>query len=161
MATYTSKSYAVTEVGQPLEVKHTEIPPLEGTQVLVQNKFAGICHSDLHIWEGEIGGNKFSPKVPFVLGHEMEGVVVAVGPEVKDTSVIGKQFALYPWLGCDKGVCAYCVPGTYNLCDKPDTQRFVDGKSMFGGYASHVVIPDPKYLMNTEGALPEGERRVF
>jgi len=158
MSGYISKSMAVVDFGKPLEVLETEVPPLQGTEVLVRNTYAGMCHSDLHLWEGEIGGFKVGGKPPFVVGHEFEGEVVAVGPDVKDKSIIGKNFACYPWLGCDEKsqACAYCKPGIFNLCDKPDTQRFVDGKSMYGGYASHVVMPDPKYLIDYEGALPEG-----
>jgi len=43
---------AVVECGQPLVMTETEIPALTGTQVLIQNEFAGMCHSDLHLWEG-------------------------------------------------------------------------------------------------------------
>lgn len=56
-----------------------------------------MCHSDVHLWQGAIGGFKMSRKPPFVLGHEMEGRVVAVGPDVKDKSIVGKTFAIYPW----------------------------------------------------------------
>ena len=127
------QAFAVTEFGKPLEIIKRPLPALSGTEVLVRNTFAGMCHSDLHLWEGEIGGFKTSAKLPMVVGHEMEGEVVGVGPDVQDKSIVGKRFAVYPWLGCDQNTCAYCKPGQFNLCGSPETKRFIDGKSMYGG----------------------------
>ena len=53
MPSFTAKAQAVVEIGGPLQVVETEIPPLKGTEVLVKNTYAGMCHSDLHLWEGK------------------------------------------------------------------------------------------------------------
>ena len=79
--------------------------------------------------------------LPFTLGHEIAGVVDEVGPDApKD--LIGKKQAVFPWIGC--GQCRDCANGDENLCVK---QRFL-GVSIDGGFASHVLVPDAKYLLD-------------
>jgi D-arabinose 1-dehydrogenase-like Zn-dependent alcohol dehydrogenase len=85
----------------------------------------------------------------------LQGQVLTVGDEVPD-GLIGKNFAVFPWLGCDKPSCVYCGEGWTNLCDSPDTTKFADGRSMYGGYSSHVLVPHYRYLVDYEGVLPEG-----
>src|SRR4029453_233641 len=93
----------------------------EGTQVLLKMLAAGVCHSDLHIWDGyyEIGGGKKMMladrgiKLPLTMGHENVGEVVAVGPDAKDVKV-GDVRLVNPWMGC--GECKVCRRGDENLC---------------------------------------------
>ncbi|MBW8903726.1 MAG: alcohol dehydrogenase catalytic domain-containing protein, partial [Bradyrhizobium sp.] len=86
------KSFQVTEFNQPMKEVNAPTPQPEGTQVLIKVKAAGVCHSDLHIWEGgyELGhGRKpLSLKdrgvsLPRTMGHETVGEVLAFGPDVK------------------------------------------------------------------------------
>jgi D-arabinose 1-dehydrogenase-like Zn-dependent alcohol dehydrogenase len=146
-------SWQVIEHGKPLQKVMHETPQPQGTEVLVRITRSGVCHSDLHIWDGYFdlgGGKKFFVKdrgciPPFTLGHEPFGIVEALGPKAKGVK-IGQKRIVYPWIGCGKcPVCKaeqdnYCVSGT----------RFL-GVNRAGAYASHVLIPHPKYLVDSAG----------
>ncbi len=141
------KSQAITAVGQPLEEIETETPTPTGGQILIQTQHCGVCHSDLHLHEGFFdlgGGHKLEVQsvknLPFVLGHEVQGKVVAVGPDVEGVEV-GQEYAVYPWIGC--GDCGLCNSQREHLCLRP---RGI-GTSVAGGYADHVIVPDAKYLI--------------
>jgi D-arabinose 1-dehydrogenase-like Zn-dependent alcohol dehydrogenase len=131
----------------PLCETVVETPKPLGREVLVRIECCGLCHSDLHIQDGyaDLGGGKKldttrGMTLPFTLGHEIAGVVEETGPDVpKD--LIGKRRAVFPWIGC--GQCRECLAGDENLCAK---QRFL-GVSIDGGFASHVLVPDAKYLL--------------
>ena len=145
------KSQAITTVGAPLEEVELETPTPTGSEVLLETQHCGVCHSDLHIHEGFFdlgGGNKMPVRalknLPFTLGHEIQGKVVAVGPDAQDVE-IGKQYAAFPWIGC--GECGLCKEGRENLCLRPRCL----GTVIPGGYATHVVVPDKKYLVDIEG----------
>lgn len=150
------KSQAITALGQPLEEIEKEAPTPAGAEVLIQTRHCGVCHSDLHLHDGYFdvgGGNKLQVKtedsLPFVLGHEVEGTVIAAGPEAKGVEV-GKNYAVYPWIGC--GVCGICESGREHLCTRP---RAI-GITVDGGYSEQVLIPDAKYLIDIgelDGAL--------
>ena len=96
-------------------------------------------------------------KFPHTLGHEIEGTVVACGSNVpKDLFTRDKSYAVFPWLGCEKDTCVHChTKDTYNLCEVRGeaSKKFVDGRSLYGGYASHSVVPHWRYLIDYEGAL--------
>jgi alcohol dehydrogenase len=79
--------------------------------------------------------------LPFTLGHEIAGVVEEVGAEASSDLIDAKK-AVFPWIGC--GQCRDCLNGDENLCLK---QRFL-GVSIDGGFASHVLVPDAKYLLD-------------
>jgi alcohol dehydrogenase len=124
-----------------------EAPKPVGREVLVRIERCGLCHSDLHIQDGyaDLGGGKKldttrGMTLPFTLGHEIAGVVEAVGPEVSK-DLIGAKRAVFPWIGC--GHCLNCLAGDENLCAK---QRFL-GVTIDGGFATHVLVPDAKYLL--------------
>jgi D-arabinose 1-dehydrogenase-like Zn-dependent alcohol dehydrogenase len=145
-------SYDVIEHGKPLQRAVKETPTPKGTEVLVRVTRCGVCHSDLHIWDGYFdlgGGKRFYVKdrgcvPPFTLGHEPFGVVEALGPDAKGVAVGAKRI-VFPWIGC--GECAVCRAGQENYCL---SQRFV-GVFRPGAYASHLLVPDPKYLLDAEG----------
>src|ERR1700724_393302 len=132
----------------PLCETIVETPKPEASQVLVRIERCGLCHSDLHIQDGyaDLGGGKKldttrGMTLPFTLGHEIAGVVEEAGPEVSN-NLIGAKKAVFPWIGC--GQCRDCLNGDENLCLK---QRFL-GVSIDGGFASHVLVPDAKYLLD-------------
>ena len=117
-------------------------------EVLVRIERCGLCHSDLHIQDGyaDLGGGKKldttrGMTLPFTLGHEIAGIVEEVGPDVSK-DLIGTKKAVFPWIGC--GQCRDCLNGDENLCAK---QRFL-GVAIDGGFASHVLVPDAKYLLD-------------
>src|SRR5260370_32068008 len=103
------KSYRVTEFGTPLEMIEGPPPKPSGPEVLLGVKAAGVCHSDLHTWEGgyDLGnGKRMSLKdrgipLPLTMGHETAGEVVALGPQAEGVKV-GEVRLVYPWIGCGK-----------------------------------------------------------
>jgi D-arabinose 1-dehydrogenase-like Zn-dependent alcohol dehydrogenase len=145
-------SYDVIEHGKPLQRVVKDTPKPQGAEVLVRVTRSGVCHSDLHIWDGYFdlgGGKKFFVKdrgcvPPFTLGHEPFGVVEALGPGAKGVAV-GQKKLVYPWIGC--GTCAMCKAEQDNYCLQ---QRFL-GVFRPGSYATHLVVPDAKYLVDADG----------
>ncbi len=146
-------SWDVIEHGRPLQKVMKDTPKPKGTEVLVRVTRSGVCHSDLHIWDGYFdlgGGKRFYVKdrgciPPFTLGHEPFGVVEAVGPGAKGARV-GQKRIVYPWIGCGK--CAICKAELDNYC--VSGSRFL-GVNRAGAYASHVLVPHPKYLVDSTG----------
>ncbi|HZB92625.1 MAG TPA: alcohol dehydrogenase [Stellaceae bacterium] len=142
------KSYDVVEFGAPLKAAEKPTPKPQGTEVLLRTLAAGVCHSDLHIWEGwyDLGhGKKLTVRdrglvPPLTMGHEIVGEVVALGPEARGVAVGDKRLA-HPWIGC--GDCPVCRRGEEQLCLAP---RFL-GVQRPGGYADHVLVPHPRYLL--------------
>ena len=132
----------------PLCETVVDTPKPQGAEVLVRIERCGLCHSDLHIQDGyaDLGGGKRldttrGMTLPFTLGHEIAGVVDEVGPDApKD--IVGKRMAVFPWIGCGK--CRDCLAGDENLCAR---NRFI-GVSIDGGFATHVLVPDAKYLLD-------------
>jgi D-arabinose 1-dehydrogenase-like Zn-dependent alcohol dehydrogenase len=146
-------SYQIVEHGKPLQKVISSVPEPKGSEVLVRITRSGVCHSDLHIWDGYFdwgNGKRFYVKErgcipPFTLGHEPFGIVEAVGKKVKGVKV-GQKRLVYPWIGCGK--CAVCKAGDDNLC--VSGSRFL-GVNRPGAYSTHVLVPDPKYLVDTTG----------
>ena len=150
------KSYDVCECGAPLRLMERPTPKPVGSEVLLKVIAAGVCHSDLHIWEGfyDIGGGKRlklsdrGVKLPLTMGHENVGEVVAVGPDAAGVA-IGARRLVHPWLGC--GECAVCRRGDEQLCRTP----LSIGVFRSGGYADHLLVPHPRYLFDIGGIAPE------
>jgi D-arabinose 1-dehydrogenase-like Zn-dependent alcohol dehydrogenase len=143
------RAMQIVEFDRPLQL-NTYLPPkAKGSEVVVRIQSAGVCHSDLHIWEGffDLGqGQRIEMasrgmKLPHTLGHEIAGEVVDVGPDAKGAK-IGQRAVVFPWIGC--GTCAACLAGDELLCPAPRTL----GTRRDGGYATHVVVPDAKYLVD-------------
>jgi D-arabinose 1-dehydrogenase-like Zn-dependent alcohol dehydrogenase len=155
------KSFQVAEFNAPLKEVDQPTPQPAGMRVLIKVKAAGVCHSDLHIWEGGYdlghGRKPLSLKdrgvsLPRTMGHETVGEVAAFGPDIKESDKgglkIGDVVLAYPWLGCGK--CATCLAGEENMCLKPNSL----GVYCDGGYADHMTVPHPKYLLDLKGLDP-------
>ena len=155
------KSFQVAEFNAPLKEVDHPTPQPTGSQVLIKVKAAGVCHSDLHIWEGGYdlghGRKPLSLKdrgvsLPRTMGHETVGEMLAFGPDAKAATgglKVGDVALVYPWLGCGK--CETCVGGDENMCVvKPNSL----GVYCDGGYADHMTVPHPKYLLNLNGLDP-------
>jgi propanol-preferring alcohol dehydrogenase len=156
------KSFQVADFNAPLKEVDAPTPQPTGTQVLIKVKAAGVCHSDLHIWEGGYdlghGRKPLSLKdrgvsLPRTMGHETVGEIVAFGPDLtaadKGDLKVGDIALVYPWLGCGK--CPTCVGGDENMCAiKPNAL----GVYCDGGYADHMTVPSAKYLINLKGLDP-------
>ncbi|MFE5708642.1 alcohol dehydrogenase [Rhodococcus koreensis] len=147
--------WAVVENGQPLEPLEVATPIPMGTEVLIKVTHCGVCHSDLHFWEGEYNlgyGKRLSladrgVQLPRAPGHEIVGTVVAVGPDAEGVEV-GDQRIVFPWIGC--GQCDRCRAGDDNMC----TKLAVIGVVRHGGFSSHVLVPHWRYLVDPEGVDP-------
>src|SRR6478609_1597509 len=146
-------SYQIVEHGRPLQRVLSETPKPQGSEVLVRVTRAGVCHSDLHIWEGYFdlgGGKRFYVKErgcvpPFTLGHEPLGVVEALGPRARGVKR-GQKRLVFPWIGCGK--CAVCKAGQDNYC--VSGSRII-GVNRNGAYSTHILVPDPRYLIDASG----------
>lgn len=151
----TQRCYCLTGHHDPLECRDGPIPEPKGGEVLVKVAGAGVCHSDIHIWEGFYdfgGGKKISLKdrgiaLPLTMGHEIAGEIVKAGPEAKG-AVLGSRVVVFPWIGC--GACPVCRAGDENICLKPRSL----GVYQNGGYARYVIVPDAKYCVDIGGLDP-------
>lgn len=150
------RSLQLCRCGEPLEFAEIANPKPAGTEVFLKVLAAGVCHSDLHIWDGYYdlgGGNRLKltdrgVKLPLTMGHENVGEVVAVGPLAKGVKV-GDKRLVFPWIGC--GQCPVCKRGEEQLCMTP---QFL-GVFRDGGYSTHLMVPHPRYLLNYGKMKPE------
>jgi D-arabinose 1-dehydrogenase-like Zn-dependent alcohol dehydrogenase len=148
-------SYDVIEWREPLKPIERATPTPNGTEVLVRLKYCGVCHSDVHIRDGyfDLGGGKRlemserGMRLPATLGHEPFGTVIAAGPEAGDAP-IGADRLVYPWTGC--GECVRCRDSLDNYCM---AARMI-GIQRPGGYADHLIVPHPRYLIDASGIDP-------
>ncbi len=138
---------SLTAYGAPLCETVVDAPKPQGTEVLVRIARCGVCHSDLHMQDGYflLGDGKqldvrAGRTLPFTLGHEIAGQVESAGPEADAKP--GSTVAVYPWIGC--GQCPACKAGDENICVAP---RHL-GITVDGGYATHVLVPHPRYLID-------------
>ncbi len=144
------KCYCVVDFKSALKLIEQPTPTPTGKEVLVEVRAAGVCHSDLHFWEGgyDLGNGRTLSlkdrgiKLPMTMGHETAGTAVAMGPEAKGVT-LGKNYLVYPWIGCGK--CPACVEDDLdNHCAAPQYL----GVHRDGGYADHILVPDAKYLLD-------------
>lgn len=147
------KSQQFAQYGEALSSHEYAIPTPNAGEVIIGIHACGVCHSDVHVWEGYFdlgGGHKVdmrgSHQLPFTLGHEIAGEVVAVGEGVSHVKP-GEAYVVYPWIGC--GTCPLCASEQEHLCQRPRSL----GVAVDGGFSSHVVVPDEKYLFPL-GDLP-------
>jgi propanol-preferring alcohol dehydrogenase len=117
---------------EPLALDALPVPAPGARQVLIRVRACGVCRTDLHIVDGELGGGK-RPVTP---GHEIVGTVAARGPgaeRYREGARVG-----VPWLGETCGECGFCRSGAENLCERA---RFT-GYDLDGGYAEFAVADE-------------------
>jgi propanol-preferring alcohol dehydrogenase len=131
----------LTGAGEPLLEGDVPAPVPDRGQVRIRVCTCGVCRTDLHVVDGDLR----EPKLPLVLGHQVVGVVVEVGPDVEQLEP-GVRVGV-PWLGWTCGACVYCRSGRENLCDNA---RFT-GYTLDGGFAEETVA-DARYCV----AVPDG-----
>jgi propanol-preferring alcohol dehydrogenase len=125
----------------PLQFEDVPLPQIGEHDLLVRVRACGVCHTDLHVCEGELQ----NPKLPLVPGHQVVGVVEAVGAGVTRFQP-GARVGIY-WLNHADGTCEYCQRGLENLCPNAG----FTGYTADGGYAEYVAIHEDFVV-----ALPEG-----
>ena len=96
-----------------LKLVELPVPTPAPGQVLIEVQACGVCHTDLHIMDGELS----QPKLPLVLGHQIVGKVVGFGAKAGRFQA-GQRVGV-PWLGATDGTCRYCRRGHENLCEHP------------------------------------------
>lgn len=123
------KAMVLTTIGQPLEMQIRPIPEPGSGEIRIRVEACAVCRTDLHIVDGELP----RARMPVIPGHEIVGIVEAVGP---DTTVFrpGQRVGV-PWLGATCKHCRYCTSGAENLCDVPS----FTGYTRDGGFATHVT----------------------
>ncbi len=121
------------QILSPNKTRVTELqePTLKPDDVLIETKRAGICGTDLHIWDGSYALAKY----PVVPGHEFAGVVAAVGSEVKNFKV-GDRVTADPNLPCN--TCEFCKRGQFNQC----LNLQAIGVTRDGAFARYVTAPE-------------------
>jgi propanol-preferring alcohol dehydrogenase len=114
----------------PMVLRDLPIPETARGQVRVRVSVCGVCHTDLHVAEGDLplGGRAVIP------GHQVVGVVEAVGPEV-EAFTVGDRVGV-PWLHSTCGRCRFCRTGAENLCPEA---RFT-GYHVDGGFAEYMIV---------------------
>jgi alcohol dehydrogenase, propanol-preferring len=143
------KAARIVKVNEPLEIQDVETLKPKGTQVLIKVESSGVCHSDIHLWEGGYNGPEGQflkttdrgVKYPLTPGHEVAGTVDNIGEEAEGRFSKNEKVLVFPWIG--EGLCPACRVGEENLCDKPRSL----GVYTDGGYAEYVLVPSYKYLV--------------
>jgi uncharacterized zinc-type alcohol dehydrogenase-like protein len=141
---------AVPAAGAPFEPTTLERRALRPDDVLIDIRYAGICHSDIHTVRGEWGATPF----PLTPGHEIAGVVSEVGSEVTRFAV-GDRVGV----GCmvnSCGECAQCRDGHENFCESGTIWTYgdedVDGTITQGGYSRQIVVTE-RFVVRIPDAL--------
>ena len=115
--------------GDRLLEEQRPLPAPGAGEIRLRILACGVCRTDLHVVDGDLT----RPKLPVVPGHEIVGVVDALGAGVLGFSQ-GQRVGV-PWLGHTCGACPYCTTARENLCDDPE----FTGYTRDGGYATHVI----------------------
>jgi 2-desacetyl-2-hydroxyethyl bacteriochlorophyllide A dehydrogenase len=130
------KAVRMVAVGKPLEMFDLPIPEVGDRDVLVRVRAAGVCHSDVHY---RLGKSPVRP-LPLTLGHEVAGVVEAVGKATRRIKP-GDRVVLNYMITC--GDCYYCNSGNEQFC----ASGLMIGHYTNGGYADYIVVPERGVLV--------------
>jgi D-arabinose 1-dehydrogenase-like Zn-dependent alcohol dehydrogenase len=143
------RSYRMPAPGEHLRETNEPLPQPQGSEVLVRITASGVCHSDVHFWDGffDLGNGRKADlargmPLPLALGHEIYGEVVAAGPDARAAKA-GQHRIVYPWIGC--GECDNCKAGREQLCT--GATRIL-GLRRQGGFSTHVLVPHERYLVD-------------
>ena len=123
------KAMVLRSIGRPLVAEQRPDPVPGPGEIRVRVEACAVCRTDLHVVDGDLT----EPRLPLIPGHEIVGIVEAVGDGV--TALAPGRRVGIPWLGHTCGHCRYCATGEENLCDHP----VFTGYTRDGGFASHAV----------------------
>ena len=137
------KAVVVNPESTGVVVVDKELRPLEAGEALVQIEYCGVCHTDLHVANGDFG------KVPGrVLGHEGIGIVTKIAPDVTSLKVGDRVSVAWFFQGC--GRCEYCTTGRETLCRAVKNA----GYSVDGGMAEQCIVTADYAVKVPEGLDP-------
>src|SRR3954453_7203998 len=134
------RAMVLRAVGRPLILEERPDPSPGPGEIRARVEACAVCRTDLHVVDGDLP----NPKLPIVPGHEIVGIVEAVGAGV--TGFARGDRVGIPWLGHTCGACAYCAAGHENLCDAP----LFTGYTRDGGFAPEIV-PEAAYAFPLRG----------
>jgi len=129
------KAAVLHEFKTPLSLEEVAVPEVGADEVLIQVEVCGVCHSDLHVADGDWTQLAGIVKKPLILGHEIVGRVTERGAAVQNIQV-GDRVGV-PWLQWTCGQCEFCREGNENLC----TRQRITGVMVDGGYAEYAKAP--------------------
>jgi propanol-preferring alcohol dehydrogenase len=129
------KAALLREFKKPLTIEEVDRPKPGAGEVLIEVEACGVCHSDLHVADGDWTQLAGIVKKPLILGHEIAGRVVEKGAAVQDLQ-IGDRVGV-PWIHWTCEECEFCREGNENLCPK----QKITGVTVDGGYAEFVKAP--------------------
>jgi len=139
------KAAILREFKTPLSMEEIALPKPGAGEILMKVEACGVCHSDLHVADGDWPQVVPITKMPLILGHEIAGRVVEKGAGVNHLE-IGDRVGV-PWVHWTCGECEFCVEGNENLC----SQQQITGVTVDGGYAEFVKAPASHALKIPDG----------
>ncbi len=119
------------QVNTPMEIEEIDIAKPGPREVLVRTKAAGVCHSDLHFYNGT-----YPSRPPMVLGHESAGIVEQVG---SDVTYVSPGDHVITCLSVFCGHCEYCLTGHMSLCQSPETRRGPEQEPRLSQSGNHLT----------------------
>lgn len=129
------KAAVLHEFKTPLTLESVPRPVPNANDLLIQVEACGVCHSDLHLADGDWPQLAAIAKKPLILGHEIAGRVIEKGAQVSEFQ-IGDRVGV-PWIHWTCGECEFCREGNENLCVK----QKITGVTVDGGFAEFVKAP--------------------
>ena len=141
------KAAVLREFKKPLAVEEVGEPQPGTGEVLIRVEACGVCHSDVHVADGDWAQFAKIVKTPLIPGHEIAGVVVKKGAAVEDLQ-IGERVGV-PWIHWTCGECEFCREGNENLCRR----QKITGVTVDGGYAEFVKAP-ASHVLTIPDCLP-------
>ena len=151
-----TRAFAAVAADQPLEPWSFDRRDPGPDDVAIEIKYCGVCHSDLHVAKNDLGGTRY----PIVPGHEIAGVVTAVGSNVtrfKEGDRVGVGCMVdscRTCAACQEGLEQYCEPGmtqTYGSADRKGAE--VGQKITQGGYSDRITV-DQNYVLSIPDSIP-------
>jgi alcohol dehydrogenase, propanol-preferring len=146
----TMLSARIHKYQEPLEIDTVSKPKVaHGEEVLIRVGAAGLCHSDLHLINGE-WKDVLPLKLPKTPGHEVAGWIEEIGESVPETAEMkeGDLVAVFGGWGC--GICIYCKRGDEQLCNFP---RWPGLSAYDGGYSEYILVPSYRFLIKVGNLL--------
>ena len=130
---------ALNGYGELLSITDIPRPAPAAGEVLIKVTAAGLCHTDLHLIDGDPA---ILPGFPAVLGHETAGIVEEIGAGVTSVAV-GDAVAVFGAQGC--GACPTCLSGLENMCSVQVLS--MNGIGIPGGFAEYMIVPAERHLV--------------